>query len=74
MKVSYHAAERFLERVMDKKDYSGSDINKAFSYLEMVFKDIVPSSYAKSFPLPGFKHFKVIHIGGTVVTIVPKAA
>lgn len=74
MTVSYHAAERFLERVMGKREYNCSDINKAFSYLEMVIKDIVPGSYAKPFALPGFEHFKVIHKGGIIVTIIPKVA
>ena len=72
MKVSVHAGERFLQRVMNRSKYTLVDIDFAIRYLEKVFKDIVPSSYAKSFIIPGFENYRVIHRDNTVITIIPK--
>jgi hypothetical protein len=72
MKVSYHAAERFLERVMGKQAYSHEERIKAYRYLELIIGNIIPSSFAKPFVLPGFESFHVIHKYGVAVTIIPK--
>ena len=40
MKVSLHAGERFLQRVMVKNSYSCFNINFAIKYLEKVLQDM----------------------------------
>lgn len=72
MKVSVHAGQRFLERVMHKKEYNCFDINRAIKFLEKLLKDVVPNSCVMAFVLPGFENFRVIYKEGTVVTIIPK--
>ncbi len=72
MKVSQHATQRFLERVINVKDYSDEDFIKTKKYLSKLFEHIIPYSYSQPFPLPEFKGFKVIHRDNTVITIIPK--
>lgn len=72
MKISYHAAERFLERVMGKQEYNHQELIKAYKYLELIIGNIIPGSFAKPFVLPGFENFHVIHKYGVVVTIISK--
>ena len=72
MKVSIHAGQRFLERVMTKKTYTCFDVNFAIEYLEKVLSDVVPSSRSTQFALPGFEDFRVIYREGSVITIIPK--
>lgn len=72
MKVSIHAGQRFLERVMAKKSYTCFDVNMAIEYLEKIFKDVVPTSCNKHFVIPGFEKYKAICFQNTIVTIIPK--
>ena len=72
MKVSIHAGERFLQRVMSKKTYNCFDINMAIEYLEKLLKDVVPTGKSTQFALPNFEKFKVVYADGSVITIIPK--
>ena len=72
MKVSVHAGERFLQRVMKKSQYTSMDIDFSIRYLEKLFKDIVPNSYARPFIIPGFENYRAIYRENTVITIIPK--
>ena len=72
MKVSIHAGQRFLERVMAKVTYTCFDVNRAIEYLEILLEDVVPNSRSMRFVLPGFENFSVIYREGNVVTIIPK--
>ena len=72
MKVTVHAAKRFLERVMSKTNYTYSDVNMALLFLEKTLQDVVVRSTSKHFVLPGFKNFKVVYRENTVITILPK--
>ncbi len=72
MKVSIHAGQRFLERVMTKVDYTCFDVDFAIEYLEKILRDVVPTSRSTRFVLPGFENFRVIYREGSVVTIIPK--
>ena len=72
MKVTFHATKRFLERVLHKTRYSQADIVSAKQLLEDMFTSVVPGSYARPFPLPQYKGYKVIHRDNTVITIIPK--
>ena len=42
MKVSIHAGQRFLERVMTKAIYTCFDVDFAIKYLEKILKDVGP--------------------------------
>lgn len=72
MKITMHAAQRFLERVMGKENYNGFDIVFAKKYLERLLHDIVPTGCVTSFVLPHFKKYRAIYKEGNIVTIVPK--
>jgi len=72
MKVSAHAGERFLQRVMNKSQYTPMDIDFSIRYLEKIFKDIVPNSYARPFTIPGFENYRAIYRENTIITIIPK--
>jgi hypothetical protein len=73
MKISRHAAVRFLQRVIQKTEFTGKEVYLAIKYLEKALSDIVLNSYAKSFALPGFeKEFCVVAKENTAVTIIPK--
>jgi hypothetical protein len=73
MRVSHHVAVRFLQRVIQKTEFTGKEVYQTIRYLETALSDIVLNSYAKSFALPGFeKEFCVIAKENTAVTIIPK--
>ena len=72
MKVSYHAAQRFLERVLKQLEFSKIDVYCAQEYLQSLLKDVVISSYAKQFALPGFQRFLGIYQENVLVTIISK--
>ena len=70
MKVSIHAGQRFLERVMTKATYTCFDVNFAIEYLDKILRDVVPTSSSTQFVLPGFENFKVVYREGSVITII----
>ena len=72
MKVSAHAGQRFLERVMKKQNYTCLDVDFAIRYLTNLLKDVVVTSYAKPFVIPGFENYRAIYRENTVITIIPK--
>jgi len=72
MKITIHAAKRFLERVMSKENYTCLDVDFAIRFLEKVLRDVVPTGSATSFVLPSFENYRVIYKEGSVVTIIPK--
>lgn len=72
MKISIHAAERFLERVMAKKSYNCFDTAFAMEYLEKLFKDVVVNSKVRYFVVPGFEHYRAVYKDDTIITIIPK--
>jgi hypothetical protein len=74
MKVSVHAGQRFLERVMNKSTYTVIDVDFAIRYLEKILSTVVPNSNNKHFVIPGFENFKVVHRENTAITIIPKGA
>ncbi|MDF1884133.1 hypothetical protein JHD49_09295 [Sulfurimonas sp. SAG-AH-194-C21] len=72
MKVSVHAGERFLERVVNKSTYTCIDVDFAMRYLHHLFLDVVPGSSNKQFVLPGFENFRAVYRENTIITIIPK--
>lgn len=72
MQISYHAAERFLERVMVKTQYTHNDVEFAMRYLQKLLRDVVIVGTVKHFVLPGFENFKAVYKQNMVVTIIPK--
>jgi hypothetical protein len=73
MKVTYHAAQRFLERVVHKSEFTKKEVQTTIDYLTNIFKDVVVNSYSKPFALPGFeKQYYVVHRDNSILTIIPK--
>ena len=72
MEVTYHATQRFLERVLHKVKYSKSEFYEAKQFLDEIFLNVVPCTYARPFALPKYKGFVVVHKENTVITILDK--
>ncbi len=73
MIITLHAAQRFLERVIKKQEFTKNDLVFAKEYLAKVFKNVVCSSVTRNIALPGFENeFYVIHKHNTIITIIPK--
>jgi len=51
MNITYHAGQRFLERVVNKVDFTKYEVHRTVEYLERVFKDVLPTSYNRYLPL-----------------------
>ncbi|MEA3491484.1 MAG: hypothetical protein U9R27_06255 [Campylobacterota bacterium] len=70
MRVSYHAGERFLQRVFKFRDYTKKQVLNAMKLIE---RDISHIEYRHSnFVLPSFPNYRCIVADNTLVTIVPK--
>jgi len=73
LNITYHAAQRFVERVIQKATYTKNDIHLSKQYLSKVLQDVVVTSYSKNFALPGFENkFIIIQHENSVITIIPK--
>ena len=73
MLITLHAAQRFLERVIGKTQFTNQDLEQSKIYLDRVFKNFVPNSVAKNFVLSRFENqFYVIHRHNAIITILPK--
>ena len=69
-KVSYHAGERFLQRVLGVNHYTKKDVLNAIKLISNDIKNIVTSR--TRFILPSFSKFNVIVKQKTIVTVIPK--
>jgi hypothetical protein len=72
MKITVHAAQRFLERVMNKTEFGYQEILFTLQYLEKLFSDVVPTGTPKYIVVPCFEKYKAIYRDNTIVTIIPK--
>jgi len=70
MHITYHAAERFLQRVFHTTSYTKTEINKA---IKLISKDIADVHHrSKNFVLPSFPQYNCIVKENAIVTIIPK--
>jgi hypothetical protein len=46
IKISYHAAQRFLESVIKKTEFTKYEVHRTVEYLQRVFKDVVINAYS----------------------------
>ena len=72
IKITHHAAVRFLQRVMNKKKFSKKELYLAYSFLEAETKDIASTGYRDYFRLPSFSNYRAIVVENQLVTILPK--
>jgi nucleoid DNA-binding protein len=68
--ISYHAGERFLQRVLGVTKYTKKDIFYAIQLISNDIKNIVTNR--KRFILPSFPKFNVVVKDKTIVTIIKK--
>ena len=54
-----HAAQRFLERVIKKVDFTKYEVHRTVEYLEKVLSEVSLNSYAKPFALRLLIHIQV---------------
>ena len=70
MRVTYHAGERFLQRVLNFKEYTKKQV---FNAIKLIEKDISNIEYRNAnFVLPSFPNYKCVVANKALVTIVPK--
>lgn len=70
IKVTYHAGERFLQRVFQMTRYTKRQVIQAIKLIEKDIKDV--QNRGKSFVLPSFPKFSCIVKDNALVTIIPK--
>ncbi len=70
MNVTYHAGERFLQRVFNLTTYTAKQVLNAMKLIE---RDIVNVHHrSKNFVLPSFPAYNCIVKENALVTIIPK--
>jgi len=70
MKVTYHAAERFLQRVLGKIKYSKKEVLNVRKYLTNLFENVV--THRQMVVVPGFSNYVAVVKENNVVTILEK--
>ncbi len=70
MNVTYHASERFLQRVFNLTNYTKGQVFNAMKLIECDIKNVQHRS--KNFILPSFPAFNCIVKENALVTIIPK--
>jgi hypothetical protein len=68
--VTYHAGERFLQRVFDISSYTHKEVKKAMQLISRDIKDV--QHHYLSFVLPSFPDYRAIVKNGALVTIIAK--
>ena len=70
MNVTYHAGERFLQRVFNLHTYGRREV---FNAIELIRRDVENVQHRnKNFVLPSFPNFNCIVKENTLVTLIPK--
>ena len=72
MKVTHHAAKRFLERVIGMQYYGKKEIRRAYRFLEKETDSILVHNRRRHIALPSFKAYRAVIVDNTLVTIVPR--
>jgi hypothetical protein len=70
MIVTYHAAKRFLQRVIGKMNFTKREILNTKSYLESLFRNVV--THRQMVVVPGFSKYVAVIKENKVVTILNK--
>lgn len=70
LRVTYHAGERFLQRVFDVSSYTMQEVKNAMRLISKDIKDVQHNCL--SFPLPSFPSHRAIVKNGALVTIIAK--
>ena len=68
--ITYHAAERFLQRVFDFTSYSKREVFRAIKLISKDIQDVHHRS--KNFVLPSFPNYNCIVKDNAIVTIISK--
>jgi len=72
MKATFHLAQRFLERVLKKENYTEEELYKIYFYLKQVCSTIIPRNYKGYCVLPDNSNFVIAYTENTATTILPK--
>ena len=70
MHITYHAAERFLQRVFHLTSYTQVEVYRAMKLISQDIADVHHRS--KNFILPSFPEFNCIVKENAIVTVIPK--
>ena len=71
MKASTHAGVRFLERIMNLKNYTKDQIHNAMGFLEKDTSNIEFHNKRRII-IPSFPQFVAIQRDNVIITIIPK--
>ncbi len=70
MYITYHASERFLQRVFHLTNYTKQQVLNAMKLIERDIKNV--HNRGKNFILPSFPAYNCIVKENALVTIIPK--
>ena len=71
MKASTHAGVRFLERIMNLKQYTTEQIHNAMQFIERDTSNVEYHNKRRII-IPSFPQFVAIQRDNVIVTIIPK--
>lgn len=71
MQITYHAAERFLQRVFRFASYSKEQVSNAKQLLERDLYNLQLRE-KRRVVLPSFPNFYGVFVSNTLVTVIPK--
>jgi len=71
MHITYHAAQRFLQRVFEFTSCSKTQISNAIKLLERDLLNVELRSKSR-IVLPSFPNFHGVFVENTLVTVIPK--
>ncbi len=71
MHITYHAAQRFLQRVFKVTSYSRTQVSNAMKLLERDLLNVELRSKSRVV-LPSFPNFHGVFVENTLVTVIPK--
>jgi len=71
MKASTHAGVRFLERIMNLKQYTAEQIQNAIGFIERDTSNVEYHNKRRII-IPSFPQFVAIQRDNMIITIIPK--
>lgn len=71
MNISFHAAERLLQRAFGLTEYGKQEIYRAKLLLEQETKNMVILGKKRIVALPSFESIRAVYLDNTIVTVIP---
>jgi len=72
MKATYHLAKRFIQRVLNKEEFSETEFYSIYIYLSNVLKNVQVRGVKGYVVMPDFNDYVLAYNEGVVTTILKK--